>query len=38
MLTFAEYRPGESIDDVIRGADRALIDAKQSGRNAVRTR
>ncbi len=31
----AEYRPGESVEDVLRRADHALYDAKRAGRDRV---
>ncbi len=37
-LGVAQYTDGESLDEIVRGADRALIEAKQAGRNRVRAR
>ncbi|MBO6519293.1 MAG: GGDEF domain-containing protein [Rhodospirillales bacterium] len=34
-LGVAEYREGQSLDDVLHDADQALYEAKQSGRNKV---
>lgn len=36
-LGVAEYRDGQSLDDVLHNADQALYDAKQTGRNKVCT-
>ena len=35
-IGYAEKQPGESIDDLIRRADEALYEAKNSGRNQIR--
>jgi PleD family two-component response regulator len=35
-IGIAEWVPGEEPIDLLRAADRALLDAKQEGRDAVR--